>query len=104
MTVGRSSFGLAVFGDRLWAAGGGEGIESCEYPDAVTNTWMVGPAFASPQNSHDLLRLVVVNGQLWAWDTCGLVECLDPLTNTWVVAGPVIPRTDFVPTFCVVTK
>ena len=104
MTVGRRSFRLAVFRDQLWAAGGGEDIASCEYLDGVTNTWMVGPAFASPQN-FNLLRLVVVNGQLWAWDTCGLVECLDPLTNTWVVAGPVIPfAVVFSFAFCVVTK
>ena len=94
MTVGRHSFGLSVFRDQLWAMGEGESLNSCEYLDRATNTWMAGPAFASPPPRY-FHCLVVLNGQLWAMAFGGVEgsQCLDVSTNTWVKTGPVLPAT-----------
>ena len=85
-------FGLAVFRGQLWAVAEFESLSSCEYLDVATNSWIEGPRMTTPRQ---YLGLAVLNGCLWAvggrTDSVFTSEFLDPITNTWVVAGPSLP-------------
>ena len=113
MDVIRNSFALKVFYGQLWVVGGwdndnGDTLDSCEYLDAASNTWMAGPSMITGRRGHGL---AVLDGYLWAvggygvdgWEGGPLrsSERLNPATNVWV-AGPDLPRSTPYDLSCVV--
>ena len=70
---------------QLWVVGGfnPDQLDSCEYLDAASNTWMAGPLMNTPRYNHGL---AVLDGQLWAIGGDDLHSCerLDADSNVWV--------------------
>jgi len=91
MSVGRSSFGLAALGTKIYAVGGSTLVCcSAEVYDPITNAWT--PIQSMSTRRHDL-GLAVLGTKLYALGGFGgdvveaSVEMYDPNTNTWAIAA-----------------